>query len=485
LPKIKELMSIIFTKLIKSDSVINLKMIQKKNFPYVFIWIIYYAWVTVFTTWWTASPIMENVFGTELRNMLHSVNLISSAIFIFIIKKEWFVKSARIGSIFIVIGMCIFMTTRNNYLDLIAATLIGISLGAFNISILIPFVFALNNTEKFYAVVGTNILINIISFVQSSKYSNTIPKTGHMIVSFALLVLALSSILFFKREAVKCDDNIIKIKMPSRIYLTLVLNCIFAILCKGLGKGILNITVGITNIPVLLWYYIGGILGCIIYIAIFGFSKKSIHLAWNITFGSMTMGLLCNAFIDHVEMLGIVFAILIGIASTIGMINMYYMLGVIGKKYNSMKYIQLSILFIGICGGVAGILVGNCIYNINTFEMSITASIISVAVMLIFLMLSPIFTQIYYCDEWASDSEKNEIDNEHLYFFKKYCLSKREIEVCKLLLEGYTLRQISAIISIAYPTVNTYCTSIYRKLGINSRTELFIIFKDYPLKRGN
>ena len=30
-----------------------------------------------------------------------------------------------------------------------------------------------------------------------------------------------------------------------------------------------------------------------------------------------------------------------------------------------------------------------------------------------------------------------------------------------------------------HPTVNTYCTSIYRKTKINSRTELLQVFKDY------
>ena len=110
------------------------------------------------------------------------------------------------------------------------------------------------------------------------------------------------------------------------------------------------------------------------------------------------------------------------------------------------------------------------------------ASIITVAVMLLFIMLSAVVSQSQYYNDWAKDSEKTEIDNEQLYMFKKYRLSKREIEVCKLLLQGYTMRQISGILSIAYSTVNTYCTSAYRKLEINSKTELMLLFKDYSIK---
>ena len=62
---------------------------------------------------------------------------------------------------------------------------------------------------------------------------------------------------------------------------------------------------------------------------------------------------------------------------------------------------------------------------------------------------------------------------------KDYKLTPAEIEVCCLLLEGYTLRQISGIQSKAYATINTYCTSIYRKLNINSRTELFLLLQEY------
>lgn len=58
----------------------------------------------------------------------------------------------------------------------------------------------------------------------------------------------------------------------------------------------------------------------------------------------------------------------------------------------------------------------------------------------------------------------------------------RLAEICNLLLQGYTLRQISAIFSIAYSTVKTYCASAYRKFDINSRAELLLKFKDHITK---
>lgn len=462
------------------DNVINFKLIRKNNYPYVFIWIIYYAWVVVFTTWWTYSPFMD-YYGTETRNIIHSINLISSAIFVFLLKKERFVEYVRIGSVLVIVSAAVFLTSHNPFLSVITAIIIAVFLGVINISILMPFVFILNNTEKFYAVVISNLLINILSFTKDAFGNGTL-NIIPQICSYVILIFGLSSVLFFKKSNACFDDDDKKTNMPKRVYITLFINCIFAIVCKGLAKGILNIAVIGTEFQLLNWYYLGGVIGCILYFYIYKLTEKAIHLSWNITFGFIIMGLLCYSFIAQIRGLIILFAVFLGAGSTMGMINMYYILGVIGKKYNSMKYVRFSILFIGICGGLSGVLIGNLIYEINIFNISVIISIISVGIMILFLIFSPVLTKIYYSDEWVDDSQKTEIDNEHLYMFKKYSLSKREIEVCKLLLEGYTLRQISAIISISYSTVNTYCTSLYRKLGINSRTELLIIFKDYAIK---
>lgn len=467
------------------DRVVSIKGIRKCNLPHIFIWIIYYAWVVSFATWWTASPLVENGFSTEIRSLMHTIILVSSGLFILIIRKEWFVKTARIAAILAIAGVILFLTAPDMQFQRLYAVIIGTALGMINTSILMPFVFTLNNTEKLYAVVGSNVLICLISLFQEGHTWNYFQRGGDLLLSSVMLAIALGAILFFNRNGLPVALEISSIDTPmfhSRIYLTLFFNCIFAILCKGVGKGLLNIAASSSEYPVLLWHYLGGLAGCVVYFAVYALFKRSIVWLGDITFGSFAMGLFCNILAARIPELAVAFAFLLGLGSTAGMINMYYVIGVVGKKYNSMRYLRLSILFIGICGGVSGVAVGNFIHSKNSFEVSTILSIISVAVMLLFIMLSAVVLQSQYYDDWAKDSEKTEIDNEQLDMFKKYCLSKREIEVCKLLLQGYTMRQISGILSIAYSTVNTYCTSAYRKLEINSKTELLLLFKDYRAK---
>lgn len=470
---------------VKTNLVVSPKGLKRHNLPYIFIWIIYYAWVVAFATWWTASPLTENVFGSSLRSLMHSINLISSAIFIVIIKKEWFVRMAQIGAVLIIAGMSVFLTTSSVPVQMVSAVIISISLGCVNISILMPFVFLLSNTEKLYAVVGSNLLISLISLFQNSSFGHSLNSHDYLIISFVIVIIALSAILFFKKSSI--TDDFLELsthipKIPPRIYITLLFNGAFAVLGKGVGTGILNITAENFGNPVIIWYYIGGLAGCIIYFSLYAFTPKAFIFLGNISFAFVSVGLLCNSFISQASGMAIAFALLLGIGNTIGMINMYYIIGVIGKKYNSMRYLKMSIIIIGICGGVSGVVVGNLIQSINTAEIALIASIVTVSVLMFFMILSPLLAQEKYYSDWARDSEMEEIDNDQLYLFKKYQLSKREIEVCKLLLQGYTLRQISSMLSISYSTVNTYCTCAYRKLNINSRTELMILFKEFVVK---
>jgi len=460
------------------DNVVHPNGLRRKNAPYLVIWILFYAWVVAFTTWWTASPVLDSAFDTQVRSVMHIVNLLSSAVFVFILRKEWFVKAARIGAVLVILSMASFYAFESEKLKMIAAVIGSVAIGCVNISILIPFVFTLNNTEKLYAVVSGNGLIQLISLIKE----HSLFGFAEPILSIALLLCSLIAVLFFKEEKDRAADNQEPPERPvmhRRIYLSLLFNCAIVILCKGAGKGILNIAQAASGSSVLTGYYIGGLAGCLIYILVYAFTDKAFIWLGNITFSSITVGLLFHAFSPQSLGLAIPFSVFLGLGSAIGMINMYYIIGVIGKKYNSMRYIRLSILFIGLLGGASGIAVGSMISRVGTFKISTSASIVSAFVMIAFMFISPIMERTDYLNSWGLESNRTEVGGGRFSLFKSYALSKREAEVCDLLLKGYTLRQISAILHIAYSTVNTYCTSAYRKLGINSRTELLLKFRDH------
>lgn len=60
----------------------------------------------------------------------------------------------------------------------------------------------------------------------------------------------------------------------------------------------------------------------------------------------------------------------------------------------------------------------------------------------------------------------------------KLDLSQREIEVAKMLAQGFTNKQISSALYISGGTVKNYVSNIYSKIGITDRTAAALFLKD-------
>lgn len=435
-----------------------------KKIPYIMIWIFYYAWVIVFTSWWTSSDITDKLMGSESRVLLHSLNLLSSAIFVWIIKPDKFKKYSSFGGVFVLLFSILSMIQGNALFHIISIVLLSISLGLLNISILIPMVYILNHTEKLIAIVGSNFLISILVYLQEIKF---LTISNGVYFSFILLIISVLPILFFNKEHLD-SKKIINSKLNKTMYLTIILNCAFAILCKGIGKAFVMMAIDKTALLLNQTYYIGGIIGCFISFLIYKSKRLGNYFSWNIIFGLFTVAMMIYGYAEADSSYHI-FSILMGFISTMGMINMYYCLGVIGQKYANHSYVKVSIVAIGLLGGVVGTRLGNNISNFNDVTSSRLLSIISVGIILLFLVLSPNISNVYYNDEIdKKEREKNNLINN----LKKYNLTPREKELCLNLLKGYTLRQSAIIMGIKYHTLNTYYKNIYKKLKINSKIEL-------------
>ncbi|MCC5911931.1 MAG: response regulator transcription factor [Clostridiaceae bacterium] len=60
-------------------------------------------------------------------------------------------------------------------------------------------------------------------------------------------------------------------------------------------------------------------------------------------------------------------------------------------------------------------------------------------------------------------------------------LSKREIEIAGLMVEGLTNKQIASKLFITEGTVKNYISTMYSKIGIKDRTKAVLFFKQYDL----
>ncbi|MDR1900613.1 MAG: hypothetical protein LBQ55_11425, partial [Treponema sp.] len=213
--------------------VVRYTELRRRTWPYLVIWIIYYAWALVFVTVHTASPASTGVYTLRIRGLVHGFILLSAAIGISVYKKRRFVLTGRIGACVLVCALPVYLFLLPPSWRLYTAPFIGIVMGLVNVSILIPFVFILNNTEKFYAVVGANILLNGMALAYQvippawiiGAGNAGIAPAGEKVLSVLLLVAAVMPVFRFKRAGLDAVETDLPKPRPAKItYFSLAIN---------------------------------------------------------------------------------------------------------------------------------------------------------------------------------------------------------------------------------------------------------------------
>jgi len=483
----------------------SVKFITKAALPYLVIWSLYYAWTIIFTTWWTYEPAHGQIFTAGVRSIIHSTTLISSAIFICFYKKEWFVKTARFGAALLVLATAAFLFVMPSQWQIFAAPLCGILMGLVCVSILMPYVYAMNNTEKYYGMIFGFVIANAFSLVWRQEWINSF---GERIASIVILIGAMSCVLFFKKDDIYQGDAFLPVRKTNRIsYLTLLITCSFAIFVKGIGKIILDNIAGYSPEKIYFWHFAGGLAGCVLCFLIFAWIRGSLYTIWNATFSAFLLAALCFAFANNFPAFSVVAAIFIGISGTMGMITLYYNMGVIGRKYRNMNHLKLSLWF-GVLGGAGSVLLGR-LFAMTSVNTVVVLAGISAAVSIAYFIFFPFLLRAFFTEEWVSDSELGEMNemlseplktaahevhepqpsprgegsppekNLHEQRMKTLMshaldpLTSREYQTADCIMRGLRRAEIAEEMGVLPESVTKYINRIYDKFGIHRRQDLF------------
>jgi DNA-binding CsgD family transcriptional regulator len=271
-----------------------------------------------------------------------------------------------------------------------------------------------------------------------------------------------------------------KVKAPIKAYSLMPVIFIVFALNDVIAPAILQQMSGFTKSQIESFYFIGILVGLAVTLFLQTRLSMNICIMLNLSFAFLAIGLLIDIIQIQYPDVGLVSAICFGIAYSIGIVNIYYLAGLMIKKFKSIYFYLVGFLLSSLCYLAATIFV-KVFGQSEMMVPPILITFISSCLVILFFSLSPFFIKMLYSGEWIDDSYREDISHcSRLEAkLKDYKLTPAEMEVCLLLLDGYTLRQVSGLLSKAYSTINTYCTSIYRKLNINSRTELLLILQEY------
>ncbi len=462
-----------------NSNVTNIKNIRKDKIPYILTWSIFYAILITFFTWWI------NKFDDSLifdKNIVITINALMSflgAFLLFKIKPDKYknnIQYASISGIVLLLIYGIYLLFNNFVIGKYLIILISISIAFISVGALDFFVYILNNTEKIYTCLFSNVLISLFALINNTLSLNKIISYLILLIGFILIYI----------QSKRLDNNDYKVeenkyaknapKITKILYTSIIINCIFLLFCRGTGRALLLIMNDLYPENIEIYYNIGGLLGSLIFFIIYKFAKKSNSLTWNIIFGSYIFSMFLGILSDKKIVLSI-YSFILGLTITMGITCMYYILGVISKKYWNYSYVKYNILIIAIIGSGVGSLFGNVIYKIDNPTINEIVILTSFLLMLILLMISPILMATFYNHKWDEDSTKANIDNLNLRKFMKYNLTKKEIEVCNHLLNNESVRQIAISMDISENTVKFHKKQIFDKLKISSKEEIFKFIK--------
>jgi DNA-binding CsgD family transcriptional regulator len=412
------------------------------------------------------------LLGLDPKVTLYCAYLFGAFLFFFVRAKEFFLFS-RVASAIAGPALIAWLVLPKGEPQSVAATVCWFGLGGCVFCATYVYMLVLNNTERFSGALlitgnyGICLLLDGIGVTRGSLW-----KALPLFFLFAAIACIA---LFRPGDLAESFQRTVR-KVDKAMYPAFALFFIFFLMDAFIS--FLYVRGGQTTI---LFFGLGASLGGVISVIVQLVFKRSIWHVWNMYF---ILLLLSFAFMQTgtdspVYLAG---SVLCGLC-TIGYSASFYTFGGIMKKFGSLTVFKKYMC----CACLPTLILAFIIMGLLNTLLPEYVPIISLAVAAAFFMLyvlfSPMFQKYLFAAEWFDDYHKPDMTAiaaqvEETDRLGGYCLTSREKEVCALLLTGNSRKQIGVKLHISYPTVGFHCTSLYKKLNINSLSELFAMFGD-------
>ncbi|HMM05419.1 MAG TPA: helix-turn-helix transcriptional regulator [Clostridiales bacterium] len=334
------------------------------------------------------------------------------------------------------------------------------------------FVFMLNNAERFF---GSTLMLLLIDLVELSAENISIPSIVQKLFVL-VMVAALCACMYLSKskDYHETEHKALKKFDPSIWLVLFIFFSYFAIRITGFYAP------SFQNPPnALFWGMLAFVMIlCLIILQVV--SKRSIWTMCNVFFIASILGHLMW-YLKLPEA-----SYLFSELKEVGFLIAFYLIGCVTNKFCNFRMHKRLVL---LCMAIIGILY----VSIDVLHMVMptqTIAVITAAVLFVaFLLLSPAFSQHLFFANWSKEFrqvnmssfaqgtlETTAAERNQMPSLDDTNLSPREKQVALLLLQGMTLRQVAPELGLTVSTVSTYSKNIYKKLGINSRAELFLLF---------
>lgn len=410
------------------------------------------------------------LFGLDPKVTLYCAYLFGAFLFFFISAKR-FLHFSRLASILSGAALFVWLILPQGEPQSIAATICWFALGTCVYSATYVYMLVLNNTERFFGAFIIVVNYGICLLLDGAGVTN---GSLWKVLPIFFLLAAIACIAQFKPDDLTESFRETRREADITMYPAFALFFIFFLMdafisflyVRGGHATILSFGVGAT---------LGGVITLIVQLVF----KRSIWHVWNmyfillvVSFALMQTNPSSAAYLAGSFLCGL---------CTVGYAASFYTFGGVMKKFGSMSLFKRFMCGICLPSLIAAFVVMGLLLTylpelIPTISISVAATFF-----VLYVLFSPLFQKYLFAADWFDDYHKPDMTAivaqiEETAQLEGYLLTPREKEVCALLLAGYSRKQIGVELQISYPTVGFHCTSIYKKLNINSLSELFAMF---------
>lgn len=424
--------------------------------------------------------------GVRVFGLAHTtitfIAFIAGAVILFALSTQKNISAiCKFSAVLTALGFLSLLFFQSGYAALICAVILMAGIGGCVSASSFSYVFVLNNAERFFSSALMILLTKLFELIGGLP---AIQPTVRIGLAILLLIPICLCMVFSKSEDfVGTDEKSVK-KFDTSIWLTLfLLLSYFAIRITGFYAPAFG------HPPTArLW----GVLALVLLLLCVLQQAMLRRSVWT----------LCSVFFLSSILSYVMWylklpapAYLFSELKDIGLLVSFYLIGCITNKFCDFRMHKRLVLVSMTAIGI--LYVGIDTLHIFMLDQAVaigTAALLFAA----FLMLSPAFSQYLFFADWSEEFRRvrmsylveaeppiDGVKREQPPSLDDTNLSPREKQVVLLLLRGMTLRQVAPELGLTVSTVSTYSKAIYKKLGINSRAELFLLFGQVPEMAAN
>ena len=442
-----------------------LKNVRKEKWANVVYWMLLYTFVFMIATKYFIYEDGIISFDLSMVTLYQHIALLVSIVVGFAVLRRHTLEIPKrvmciLSAVMIMFG-AIFVEARTSIAYLV---ILSVLFGQLAVCSLLTYIYEMNNSERLFGIVLAHLFVAGVS-VFSIKFNRFSSEFWWLI--FALSAVA-SFVCFFEKKDTEWQISVVE-TFQKKLYIPLFLACIGAIVAVCSSMIVMEKLA--CDVEYSRYFFYGGAaIGAIIYFVDYRLLPKPATSTLLTGFMFSVIAIFCYlvGVATWVKYLAAAFA---GATFNVCMMNLYYILCNIIRKYKNSHMLKLAPIVSNIMGILIAVAATLVFFYSGEVGLKVWLSICLVGDIVV------LATSVF----WNNGISVTAQEEEYVQFdttitkaqaYESVGLTDKEIEVADLLIEGLSLREIASKLFISENTAKTHRTSVYRKMQVGSRDEL-------------